>query len=491
MRYLTLALGQALPWVLGWSLLAAADWPRGNGPGGPRNHMSDGRAALRLGFSYLIGIFLLTLWMRLLSLVGVQFGWLSISLPLVLAAIALFAFAARKQRFALHDAAATSRALFQPTLTDWRRVLWLALVAWLLLRFALLAAGVAWQPLYPWDAWAQWATKARVWYELGRIAPFVPADAWLGGASTGGAYFDAAPNYPATMPLLQVWGCIALGQWDDAAMNWPWLLLLLSLVLGVYGALRGEGIAPLLALCGAYAIASLPLLDTHVALAGYADLPMATTFTLAALAVYRWAMRRDPVDAALAIALAICCPLIKTPGYVWALLLLPSVIVALMPQRGLKLVCVIFALALFALLALARSDVTLLGYHLQLDFNPQWQALGSAYFLSSSWNLLWYGAVAAAVFGAHRLRTPRVAPLAVIVAAGLGFLLFVSWFTNASAWLAEQTTLNRASLHLAPLVVVLAIIVWREVMLAPSSAVPSSAAALPNETASPVAAQAG
>lgn len=485
MHSLTLALGEALPWLLGWALLAAGDWPR-------RDHTAGGAVALRLGFSYVVGAVLLTLWMRALSALGVPFGRLSIALPLTALAVVLLALDARRSGrrapdsgnamllnrlelpFSLATVVAPLRSLWRPALANWQRIVWIALIIWLAIRFALLAAALAWQPLYPWDAWAQWATKARVWYELGHMAPFVHADVWLTRASD--AYFDAAPTYPATMPLLQVWGCIALGSWDDSAMNWPWFMLLLALVFAVYGALRGEGVSPLLALFGAYFVASLPLLDTHVALAGYADLPMAATYTMAALAFYRWAMRRDWRDAVVALALALCCPLIKTPGFVWALLLLPGVIVALMPQRGLKVVGIIFAVTVFALLALARSDVTLLGYHLQLDFQPQWQALGSAYFLSASWHLLWYVVLALVVFGARQLKAPRVAPLAVIVASGLGFLLFVSWFTNASAWLVDQTTLNRASLHLAPLVVVFSIILWRELTepLSPTTAAPEA-----------------
>ena len=55
-------------------------------------------------------------------------------------------------------------------------------------RLVLLGLEVAWQPLYPWDAWIQWATKARVWYELGQIVPFARVEAWL--AANGAAYFD-------------------------------------------------------------------------------------------------------------------------------------------------------------------------------------------------------------------------------------------------------------------------------------------------------------
>ena len=77
--------------------------------------------------------------------------------------------------------------------TRWQRLVWIALIAWIALRFVLVAAEIAWRPLYPWDAWVQWATKARVWYELGRIVPFGGPDQWLAG--TPGLYFDAAPGY--------------------------------------------------------------------------------------------------------------------------------------------------------------------------------------------------------------------------------------------------------------------------------------------------------
>jgi hypothetical protein len=173
-------------------------------------------------------------------------------------------------------------------------------------------------------------------------------------------------------------------------------------------------------------------------------------------------MRRDRLDAALALGLALCCPLIKIPGLVWALTLLPGIVVALLPRRGLQVVGIAYALGLFALLAMARTNVVILGYRLHADFDPGWRSFWDAYLLSSSWNLLWYGAVVLAIVGARRLGRPRLAPLSVVVGTGIAFLLFVTWFTNASGWMQELTTLNRATLHLAPLVVVFGALLWRE-----------------------------
>ena len=267
------------------------------------------------------------------------------------------------------------------------------------------------------------------------------------------------------MPLLQVWGSVALGRWDDTAMNWPWLLMLVALTLAVFGALRGEGVAPLVSLLGAYFVASLPMLDVHVALAGYADLPMAAIYTLAALALYRWTQRRAMRDAAVALFFTLCCPLIKTPGWIWPLTLVPALVIALFPRRGMRILGVILALGVLTLLAIARTSPTILGYQLRLEFAPAWRSLAEVYFLFGNWNLLWFGLIALFAIGWRQLRTPQLAPLAVVAASGLAFLFVVFGFTNAVDWVVDYTTVNRATLHLAPLLVVLGVLLWHRTTL--------------------------
>ena len=66
----------------------------------------------------------------------------------------------------------------------------------------------------------QWATKARVWFELRTLAPFAPFDVWL--PANGALYTDAAPHYPATVPLWQVWSALLMGRWDDSLTNLAW-----------------------------------------------------------------------------------------------------------------------------------------------------------------------------------------------------------------------------------------------------------------------------
>src|SRR6266542_246490 len=189
MDFLAVAFGLALPWALGIALLLALDWPRSSAGDGDR---SAGSAGLRLGYGYFIGALALTLWMHALSATGVAFGRVSIGAALLVAIIALFAWAMRRNRISVAAVRHAISALVRPPPPRWQQWAWMLVLAWLGLRFASVAADVMWRPLYPWDASVQWATKARVWYELGRIVPFVRADIWLSGATA--AYFDASPD---------------------------------------------------------------------------------------------------------------------------------------------------------------------------------------------------------------------------------------------------------------------------------------------------------
>jgi hypothetical protein len=448
MDLLALAASALLPWMLGIALLTLLRAPQ-------RAPADPGEIAWIAGAGYLTGAFALTLWMRALSLAGVKFSALAIALPLLVLTAACVALQWRR-----HDKAwlaALREFAIIPTIGR-ARVIWWLLLGWLAVRFALLGIEIATRPLYPWDAWTQWATKARVWYELGYLAPFARALEWL--AANGAVYFDASPEYPPTMPLLQVWTCLCLGRWDDVLMNWPWWQIGIALTLAVYGGLRSLGVAPLGALVGAFLVASLPLANVHVALAGYADLPLAACYAAAALSFLRWAQSRDLRDAALALVLAAACTQIKNPGWFWAMTLVPGAIVVLLPRYGVRVALVGFAAAGFVLVALARMKITLFNYRIDLDYNPPWGDLAESYFLLGNWHLLWYGAIIAALLAGRELLSRSLAPLSIIVLGGLIFLFFVFGFTNASAYISDQTTVNRATLHLAPLIAVFLVLAF-------------------------------
>jgi len=446
---LRLALGWVLPWLAGIGVLSIAR-PI---PGRPVR----AEIAWTTGCGFFAGAFILTLWMRVLSLAGIPFSVVSIAAPLAFFTLGCAALAWRRAGSLAHAIARTAASEREKPASRAMRILWIAVAGWTVLRLLMLLFEVIWTPLYPWDAWIQWATKARVWYAQGRIVPFASSDAWF--AANGAAWLDASPDYPATVPLWQVWSSIVLGRWDDALMNVPWWLTAVALALAIYGVLRASGTTAITAIIGAWLVASLPLANVHTALAGYADLPLAACYALSVLALWRWSQSRSATDAALAALLAAACITIKTPGIVWASTLLPAVVIVVLPRYGMKIVAVGLAIALAALLVLARTEPVVLGYRLHLEFAPAWSGLLDTFFLEGNWHLLWYAAIAIAALASTEWRSPRVRPLSVVVGVGLFFLGVVFAFTNARDYVTDQTTINRAALHIAPLVAVWVVLV--------------------------------
>ena len=160
-----LVFGFALVWGLGVAVIVAI-------AGRDANEPAAGNLSWSLGCGWFVGAFVLTLWMRVLALIPVPFGLASIGLPLAAATGLLGWRAWTLNTFRWNNVLAP---LAGRNLAGWRRALWLIILGWLTLRFALLLNEIVWRPLFPWDAWMQWGTKARVWFELRTMVPFVTA----------------------------------------------------------------------------------------------------------------------------------------------------------------------------------------------------------------------------------------------------------------------------------------------------------------------------
>ncbi len=130
------------------------------------------------------------------------------------------------------------------TLSGAARAIFALLLLLTCIRLAMLGVEVALLPLVPYDAFAQWATKSRVWYEYGRMVPFVGAAEW-GRAAAGALQFtDTHPEYPGTVPLFQVWTALCLGRWDESLVNVGWVAACVSLGIAFYAQLRRARIRP-------------------------------------------------------------------------------------------------------------------------------------------------------------------------------------------------------------------------------------------------------
>ncbi len=198
-----------------------------------------------------------------------------------------------------------------------------------------------------------------------------------------------------------------------------------------------------------YLLLSLPFLDVHVALAGLADVFLAATFGMCAMATWRALQTHSRADIACAVIAGVACATIKVEGMLWLLTLLPGIAVALRRRFGLWLVAAIAGGAVLYLLV-GPPRLQVLGYVVRTSFTNVSLPVLQHMFVMDNWHLFWYAAVAVVAVRARRLLDPALAPMTVTMLAGFGFIALVFFFSNAGAGVDDETLINRLLLHIVP-----------------------------------------
>jgi hypothetical protein len=459
---LGLLLSVALPWTAGAFCVRAI----------VRRDV-ESRTLLCLGYGYPLGLFATTLVMRLLDLIGLRFAlaWIASTL-LALGLAAWWLAGAPRTRRAWRQGTAGVFAVLPPAS---RGLAWFFL-ALCVADVAVVALEAMSSLLLPFDAWVQWASKARVWYEYGHLVPFVSGSTWVAFPNPM-QFTDVHPEYPATVSLFEVWTAVALGRWDETLVNAPWVVAYCALGMAFYAQLRRIGSGPLKAIAGTYVILSLPFLQVHAAVAGMADIFVALAYALSATALWQWTLTRQRHDAVLAVLMAILCASLKLEGGLWVVTLVPAVVTALNRRIGFALAATAAAIAL-AYLAFGPSHVTILGYGVRTQFENVSLPIFQHLFVMDNWHLFWYALAAMIVVNFRLLLRPELAPMTMTVAAGVGFICIVFFFSGASVGVDEEGVLNRLLLHCVPALVFYVFLVAREAQRAAAArAAPSLASA--------------
>jgi len=471
MEWMNLLIALALPLLLG-GLLVDLVMPAA----------VPGRTALVWGNGMLAGLLLVPLLIRLIDSAGAALSFSTIA-PIVAALIVLLALA---RRWTI--ARGPGQSLAEPAnqrLSAQQQVLLVLLVLLIVLRLVTLGLELVWRPLFPWDATMHWATKARVWFDAQSLVPFVENGQWLelGGA---GVFTDYHPGYPVTTPLLQTWVSLSLGRWDESLINLPWLLCCMGLLAAFYGQARAAGSTVLTATAFTYMLVSMPLLGTHVALAGYADLFLGAIYCAAIMAFHNWSISRRRGQAMLATFFALCCPLIKNEGFFWLLTFVPGLIVVLLPaRRALTLLAagvVVLALALL----LVPQDLAVAGHSLA-DLNLRYRpgalaGIATSIWIQDNWHLLGYLLVALPplVLVLRKSASGKLAGIAVTLLSATVLFLFLFLFTKYSMGAVRFTAVGRISLHLMPALVFFCLLLWNELVArAPATWTTETAAGMP------------
>ncbi len=424
-----------------------------------------------IGYGYLIGLIFAAAFSAVFAYADTQHVLRHVGPPLVLLAAISWTWSWRFQKKPV------LLQTLEPQQT-WQRIVFFLLLAILLLRAVVLIDEVWLRPTFPWDAWSAWAVKPKSWYLLGHAEPYVSIPQWLASGESA-ERTTAIWQYPSLLGWMQIWFASAAGEWNEPMVNLPWAGIWIALLLVTYSQLRVLGMTRLRAMLATYALGSLPLLNAHVALAGYADLWLAAVFGMVVLAWLVWLQQRRPMQLIAIIALALCLPAIKLEGGVWLACFLAIVFLGVLLARarwwsvGGTIAIVVIGLAIGGFdvplpgLGLARiswGSIDIPGKGLLL---LQWHSVGREMFATlyslPNWHLLWFLAPLIVVLRWREfLRNDNVLLLGAMLLLCMLFLFVLFFFTEASRWAEDFTSANRLIMHITPAVITLLALLLRD-----------------------------
>jgi hypothetical protein len=325
-------------------------------------------------------------------------------------------------------------------------------------------------PTLTWDAWNAWLAKPKAWLHAGAFVPVLPLEAWL-QQPAGSARSTVAAAYPEALPRFAAWLAAAAGSWRDAYAHIAWPPLWAALGLLCYGRLREHALAPSAAVVAAGGLLTLPMFAAHASLAGYADLWLASAVLLAASSLFAPAPAASWPQRALGLLSLLLLPTIKLEGTVYAAMLLAAWALFRLPPRwrwATLVAGVVVGGGLFVTVGLwlplpgagwvglrwGEATLPVFG-SIALSWRPVAGIVAESLFLLPNWSLLWYLAPVALLLGWRRLAAPRIAALAIFLLGALLFHGVLFFFTPASAWAQDLTSLNRLLMHVVPVWVLL------------------------------------
>lgn len=419
------------------------------------------------GHGYLLGVFLTTLLIRAWSSIGLPLQYWSMAATL-LAMTLIGLVTIRWQAPYTRQARVISRP------ERWELAVTSLFIALIVYRYATIFQEVLLRPLFPWDAWMNWAPKAIAWFHYNDLVPWVSPREWLQAPEEALAYTAGAGDawkYPETIPLLQLWGMMAMGTSDHTLIYLPWFFAAVALGFALYGHLRLSGASALVATLACYLLMNLPFINAHVALAGYADIWVAAAFGCAIFALHEWGESRQWQYGILALLLAAMCSQLKIPGIILGGIVCAVFFSSVIPLKRntwlllaivfsaclLYVTCIGIDLVLPGIGRLTISDdgiqMPYIGYY-EFAYHPVHRAIINTTLVMINWNLLWYlfiliGLVT--VIRGNVLTAPSLLLRSILLA--LLFIFFVYYFTNRYLFALDYTQVNRALIYTTPLLV--------------------------------------
>lgn len=333
-------------------------------------------------------------------------------------------------------------------------------LALLIIHFILLAHEVLLRPTFPWDAWSSWAYKAKAWYLLGYKPEFVTRVSWLQGHETE-AYAVVAPHYPTLVAGFQVYLAHWLGSWREPLLNVPWLMASAAILLLIMG--EGRRLTGLLlpGIFAAFAVLTLPLFATHIALAGYMELWVAAFLLALVITIARASEEDNWRSWLLSTVLALALISTKVEALIWvaviAVLWLLLLVLRKTTRAAHKHVLLVPALTGMTFPAAALSAWFGINLHvpyvgsLAFHLNPDASRFLASLAASWNWHLLFpILLVCVALDLIHRANQLPLNWYRSAATAGLSIVFILCVFLRVNGSAPDVTNYNRIVLQWVP-----------------------------------------
>lgn len=459
MGLLTLYTGTLLPWLGGtfWLIFAESRFNRNAPPNRFR----------QLGYGFFIGYAVL-----FVAILGSHRLTGGVSWPALMAFLSLFALGGAVAARLGRNPGVFAPSLPAGTMPVAKPVLAVA-IALLAVHLVFIAVEIFTQPLYPWDAWLVWIYRAKAWYLSGAMTDMVSANEWA-GAHTANVYTTHAWQYPLFASVVPYWAALSLGRWSETLINLPVLFAGLAMGMALYGQCREQGLGVPASLVACYIFYSIPIIGTHLALAGYADIWMAGFAGLGLVAVMRGVGpgngARPVLQTMLGLLMILFSAWVKNEGVVW--LLAAAAMIVLATCRARVPVMIFAGVIVLVLLAhtmdVSHLDLPLIGKlgvvdgrlvipfigSFRLEAHDVFRVYWDNFFRMGSWNLFWLAVAGGLVAGilslrwspGHRARRTALSLILVFLAVQW----FIFGFTDQGLWASKYTAINRLPIHFVP-----------------------------------------